>query len=398
MIVHSYYPVGETRVQRQALALRDAGVDVDVICLRDKDEPNRENVDGVEVYRVPVRRHKGKGVAVQLAEYGAFFIVAMATLTRLLFGRRYDTVQVHNLPDFLVYAAIPAKLTGAKIILDLHDLMPELFAGRFDTDLADRRVRLVTVQERLSGRFADRVVTVTHEWRDTLIERGLPASKAAVVMNLADGRLFTPRAGGDDDDDDDDDGVRLIYHGTFTHRYGVDVAVRAIDIVRRQIPDVRLSLAGAGETRDELVDLVRKLDLGDHVWISPAMMEAEALPDLIGRHDIGLVPNRSNIFTDGILPTKLLEYVAMEVPVVASRTPGVAAYFTDEMVRYATPGDVEDLARAIVELASRPELRRSQIAATAAFTEAYSWESGATEYVELVKGLSRSGIVEPAVD
>ncbi|MDH4117419.1 MAG: glycosyltransferase family 4 protein [Acidimicrobiia bacterium] len=381
MIVHSYYPVGETRVQRQALALLDAGIDVDVICLRGEGEPARETVEGVRVFRLPVRRHKGRGASVQLLEYLVFFFAAFFKLIRLLIADRYATVQVHNLPDFLVFAALPARLVGAKIILDLHDLMPELFAGRFETDLSDRRVKLIALQERLACRFADRVVTVTHEWRDTLVDRGVRAEKTAVVMNLADGRLFSPRVEGPGE------GLHLLYHGTFTHRYGVDVAVEATEIVARSRPDVRLSLLGDGETRPELVALVDHLGLEARVTISPGMVEAEELPGFLATADIGLVPNRSNIFTDGILPTKLLEYVAMGIPVVVTRTPGVAAYFDESMVGFAQPGDAADLAARILDLASDSELRRSRLAAVESFNERYNWGRHAREYVAMVGGL-----------
>lgn len=380
MIVHSYYPVGETRVQRQALALTDAGYDVDVICLRDTGEPDTETAEGVRVYRVPVRRHKGSGTAVQLLEYLAFLLMATIRLIALR-RRRYGTVQVHNLPDFLVFAALPARLWGARVILDLHDLMPELFAGKFETNLDNWKVRFVRVMERISTRFTDHVVTVTDEWRQTLIGRGVPPEKVSVVMNLADPRVFFPRAA------PGHFGIHLIYHGTFTHRYGVDVAVAAVDRARRRIPDVHLSLLGAGETRDDLIAMVEQLDLESHVAISAAMVPTEDLPSLIAEADIGLVPNRSNAFTDGILPTKLLEYVAMGIPAVVSRTPGVAAYFDDDMVRFVEPGDAASLADAIVEMAEHRDQRAAQVEAANAFNSKWNWDEHATEYVALVDRL-----------
>lgn len=372
-------------MQREALALRDAGFDVHVLSLRGEGEVRRETVEGVQVYRLPVRRHKGTGVVTQLVEYLAFFLVAFATLCVLQPRYRYRTVQVHNLPDFLVFCALPAKLTGAGVILDLHDLMPELFAGRFGTDLSDRRVRLMAAQERMCTAFADRVITVTHEWAETLVTRGVKPDKVHVVMNLADGRLFSPLPG------EEHPGVELLYHGTFTHRYGVDVAVEALGIVRRSLPGVRLSLLGDGETRDELIAKVDALGLGSDVEVSDGMVEADSLPPRIARADIGLVPNRSNIFTDGILPTKLLEYVAMGVPVVCSRTPGVAAYFDDSMVRFAEPGDPDDLARAILDLATDPALRAAQVEAAEQFNRDHSWERHAQEYVAMVSELGAAG-------
>jgi hypothetical protein len=128
MVVHAYYPLGETRVEREALALIEQGYEVDVLCLRDQDEPAQEVTDGVNIYRLSVKRHRGRGPALQMLEYLAFFILVMAKLFVLHRQRRYGVVQAHNLPDFLVFSALWPKLTGARVILDLHDLMPELAA------------------------------------------------------------------------------------------------------------------------------------------------------------------------------------------------------------------------------------------------------------------------------
>ena len=124
---------------------------------------------------------------VQLLEYLGFFVLAAWRLLTLHLRRRYGVVQVHNLPDFLVFVALIPKLMGARVILDIHDLMPEFFASKTESDMQSSLVRLLILQEQLSCRFAHQVITVTSEWRETLIRRGVPAVKVAVVMNVADG-------------------------------------------------------------------------------------------------------------------------------------------------------------------------------------------------------------------
>ncbi len=130
MVVYAYYPLTETRVQREAEALVDAGYAVDVICLRDQSEQMRERYRGVEVHRLPVGIDKAS-LGHQFLSYVRFCVLAAGHLARLQRQRPYDTVQVHNLPDFLVFSAIVPKLKGVPVLLDLHDLMPEFFASRF---------------------------------------------------------------------------------------------------------------------------------------------------------------------------------------------------------------------------------------------------------------------------
>lgn len=385
MVVHARYPLGETRVEREALALLDAGFEVDVICLRDRGEPARETVDGVAVHRLPVRRLRRGGAAGQLVEYLAFAALAAGRLGRLHRQRRYTVVQVHNPPDFLVFAALWPKLRGARVVLDIHDLMPELFAGRLGVDLGDRRVRPVLAQERWSCRFADHVITVTEHWRRTLVERGVPTGRTSVVMNLADTRLFHPDGTGPDAPTER---FEVLYHGTFTERYGVDLLVRAADELRHEIPGLHVSLVGDGEHRTDLVGLVDDLGLHGTVSVSEGMVPAALLPVTIAAAHVGVVPNRSNTFTDGILPTKLLEYAAMHTPVVAARTPGVVAYFGDDAVEFFTPGDHRALAAAIRRLHADPERRRRLQAGAAAFSERHRWSNHGTEYATLIDRLS----------
>ncbi len=385
MIVHAYYPVGETRVQREALALVADGYEVDVLCLRDAGEETVDSEEGVNIYRLPMKRYKGYGLAVQLLEYLAFFMLAFFKLLTLYSQKRYGTVQVHNLPDFLIFCAIYPKLRGAKLILDLHDLMPEFFAAKSEGDMNSLSVRIVTLQERLSCRFADHVITVTDVWKETLIQRGVPAHKISVVMNVADGRIFqrntiTPSVNGDH--------FNLIYHGTFTHRYGVDLIVQAVDKMRAELPNVRAVLVGDGEYRDDLLQMTQELGLEEHVDLSRQFIPAAELPPIIEQAHVGIVPNRSNIFTDGLLPTKLMEYVALGTPVIAARTPTIMAYFDETMVQFFKPGDVDDLMHCILTL-YQDQQRLYDIAHNAdRFNEQYNWDKVAAAYVATVNALN----------
>lgn len=381
MVVFAWYPLAEPRVQREAEALVDAGYAVDVICLRDRDERPRERYRGVEIHRLPLGRDK-RSLGHQFVAYGRFFVLAAARLTALQLRHRYHTVQVHNLPDFMVFCALVPKLQGVPVILDLHDLMPEFFAGRFGADRHRWLRMLIRWQERLACGFADHVVTVSEHWRRALIERGVPADRCSVVMNVADERIFTrrhrpPRVGS----------FKLIYHGTVTRRYGLDLAIRAVDEVRHEIPGIRLTILGKGDDMPALMDLVRRLNLQDRVDLRDGFLLAEDLPDLIADADIGLAPYRDDVFTDGLLPTKLMEYAVLGLPSVAARTTAIEAYFRDSMVEFFTPGDHHDLARCLRELwHDRARLERLALGCHN-FTARYNWADIGRGYVELVDRL-----------
>ena len=382
MIVDNYYP--DIRVERQARALVRRGHDVEVICLRGSGEPKRATVDGVLVHRVPIRRQRGMGLGSQAVEYVSFLAYAAAAVTVRHQRRPFDVIQAHNVPDFLVFAGGVAKLGRARLILDLHDLMPEFFASRFGGRMDSLPVRAVKAEERISTAFADHVLTVTELWRQTLIDRGLSAAKVDVVMNVPDDGLFArrppkePRADGP---------VTIVYHGTLTHRYGVDLLVRAFARLALEV-DVRLLIHGRGELVPEIERLIRELRIEDRVRLSTALLPTADLPRLILEGDLGVVPNRADVFTDGILPTKLMEYAALGIPAVVSRTTATQAYFDESMVRYVTPGDVEELTRALGELVADPRARLELATNAQRFSDRHRWETEADRYVEIVERLA----------
>lgn len=389
MVVHSHYPIGEPRVEREAKALIQRGYQVDVICLRSDKEKPFERVDGVDIFRLPVQRHRGRGPAFQMIEYMVFFILAFFRLSLLYLQRRYDSVQIHNLPDFLVFVALVPKLGGARIILDLHDLMPEFFASSFKAGMKHPAVRLLKIQEKLSCRFADHVITVTELWRKTLIERGVAAEKASVVMNVADEAIFRRVAIPITADERKPTRTfNLIYHGTLAHRYGIDLLIEALAKLRPQIPEIHLVIHGRGEFIEELRQQAKTLDVESLITFSTQYLPMTDVPRLIQQADLGIVPYRRDIFTDGILPTKLMEYVALGVPVLAADTPIIRQYFSEAMVQYFQPGDANDLARNILWLYEHRD-RLATLAQNAdQFNQQYSWNRIADSYAETLNRLS----------
>ena len=249
-------------------------------------------------------------------------------------------------------------------------------------------MRLLYLQERLACRFADHVITVSEIWRQTLINRGVPADKCSVVMNVADHSVFQspeePKA-----EPRKRDGLRLIYHGIVPYRYGLDLVLRAIADVRQQIPNIHLTIhASGGPYHPTLVALAEELGLlNKHVYFSTKLVPLADLPDLIRSADVGLAPYRRGVFTDGIVPTKLMEYAALGMPAIAARTPAIEAYFEDTMVEFFTPEDVDDLARCIRTLYENPERMAELREGSKKFNQRYNWPDMSAEYVALMDRL-----------
>jgi len=384
MVVLAHYPLGETRVQREAEALLSHGYQVDVIALGGLKYAPQEEHRGVRIFRLPLRIKKGS-LFQQFLNYLHFFLLVGLKLTQLHRQQPYNTVQVHNLPDFLVFCALWLKLKGVPVILDLHDLMPEFYAGRFGKE-KKWLLRLVRWQEKWSCRFADHVITVSDHWRESLIARGVHPDKCSVVMNVADEKIFYPLPV-DRRLVKDPTKFHLIYHGTVVYRYGLDLAIRAVKAVQEDVPGIQLTIIGSGDYIAPLKHLVQELALDDYVTIDDVIHPAEELPALLLTADLGIVPYRDDVFSDGLLPTKLMEYAALGLPAIAARTTAIDRYFKDTMVEFFEPGNVDNLAACIRRLYTDRGRLASLTEGTRKFNERYNWTKIGAAYAALIQKL-----------
>ncbi len=386
MVAHSYYEE-DPRVRREAEALVAAGRPVDVFSLRRPGDEPAGTVDGVAVHRVDVQRHQGAGLGTYLREYLAFFAGAMIALVGAQRRRRYALVQVHTLPDFLAFAALPLRLVGVPVLLDLHEAMPEFFRGRFPR--ADHPVtyRLLRLQERLSIAVSTHALTVNDALRDRLTGFGVAPGKVSVVRNSPVLARFDPsrhpsRAFMED-------GVlRLVYAGALTPTYELDVAIDAVARVAAARPAlaIRFDVYGRGDSADGLARRADELGLGGRV-VFHGRIPLESVAAAVAATDVGLAPTRRDPFTDVSLSTKIYEYAAMRKPVVASRLPLVAQVFPLGTVMTYTPGDAADLAARILDCVDDPAAREAAVEATARLVAGASWERESVGYIDLVERL-----------
>ena len=390
MLVHSYYEE-DARVRREAEALVATGRPVEVYCLLRPGDPPTGELDGVRIHRLDVQRHQGAGVVTYVREYLEFLVRAGWAVTRDRRRRRWALVQVHTLPDFLIFAGLPLRLAGTPLLLDLHEAMPEFFPIRFPRAASPLARAALRLQERLSLAIATHVITVNDELRDRLVDGGIAPAKVTVVPNHPALGRFDPTTL--PDRPFAADGVlRLVYAGALTPIYELDVVIAAVAILRDRRPGlpVRLDIYGRGDSEDGLRGRVAELGLEDRITFH-GRVAFEAVPAAIAAADIGLAPTRLDSYTRFSLSTKVFEYGAMRRPVLASRLPLVERTFGDGVAVYA-PGDPDDLASVLLRLVDDPAERERRVATTAALMTELSWERTSRTYLELVEGLTADGL------
>lgn len=382
MVVHAIFP-GDPRVRRQSDALMDAGYEVDVIALRQPGEAAEERDGALRIVRQPINR-SFVGFAGHIAEYLAFTAMAAFTLAREHRSRRYDLVQVATVPDFLSFAAIPERLAGVPLLLDLHEDMPEFFRDRFTHPLVRPLLPVVDVATRASAALADHLITVHEPLRQLSIARGVPPERIGVVMNSADGRLFDPdryprrpfMADGE---------LRLIHHSNLQRIYGLDRAIDGLAGLRQDLR-WRLDVYGDGPWRPRIEAAIERTGTADRV-ILHGRVEMDDLPRLLAGADIGLVPSLHEPYLEYSLSTKLLEYAAMAVPIVATDLATFRHHFTDAALRFVPGGDPVQLAHAIEELAEDPNRAVEMGLEARRQAAAYDWEVQKARYLAIVAEL-----------
>lgn len=374
--------VGDARIRREAEALVQRGDVVDLICPETDWLRGKTNLGGVNLHYARRFAYGDSGPLRYLGRYAAFLLAAGLRVARLGRRNRINVVQVHTMPDFLVFAALPAKRRGAKVILDVHDLVPELYASKFGLRESHPLVRALIWVERRSLAFADIGVAVHVPHRDALIRHGNAPDKLTVIMNSPD-----PRVLGEPRDDDEVDPSLLVYHGTIARRHGLETAVRAVALARRELPGLQLFVAGDGDDVDRIQKLIDELGLQDVVKLSRGIVPLEDLLPTLRRAATAVIPLIPDPFTRYMLPVKLLEYAALGVPVIATRIPAIEAYFGDSAVAFVDPEDPHALARQIVELHHDPVRARSLAANAAEVIARHSWEQERQRYFTVIDRL-----------
>ena len=388
MVVHSYYEE-DPRVRREAEAVRASGRQVDVFSLRREADPSDGELNGVRIHRINVQRHQGAGVGTYLREYADFLLRAAVALTRAHGRRRYALVQVHTIPDALVFAALPLRLLGVPVILDMHEAMPEFFRMRFPGASRPAVHRALVLQERASIAMANASITVNDALARRLVDMGVPERKVHVVLNAPVLARFDPGAYPARPFMADGT-LRLVYAGALSMVYEVDVALAALASLRTTRPDLRITLDLYGRDFAEvpLRDGAAALGLADAVSFH-GRVPLDEVPAALARADVGLAPTRRTEFTDFSLSTKIFEYAAMGKPVVASRLPMVEAMFPAGTVTTYAAGDAAALATAIEGITDDAPAREAATARTSALVANLAWERVSLRYLELVESLAR---------
>lgn len=259
-IVHLAFTVfpADTRVKREAMAAAGAGRRVAVVALQAPGQLAEEDIGSLRVVRLPGRKTRG-GPLAYVAQYAAFVWRCRRLLARDARFQGVRIVHVHTLPDFLIWAAAPARRRGARVILDLHEIFPEFTASKYPGFGGRVATRLARGLERDARRRADVTITVNRPIEKLIANRDIGrVERVVLVHNSADPADFGPPRR--PEQTVRNARLELVYHGTLTTLYGVDVAVRGVALAAARGAPVHFTILGDGPDRHTLARLASDLN------------------------------------------------------------------------------------------------------------------------------------------
>ena len=384
MIAYTNYRT-DPRVIRAAEAAASAGFDVDFIALRRADDPPQESIKGVRLIHLNQARYRGGGIFWYMLSYLEFFLRCFFKTASLQIQKRYAAVHVNNMPDFFVYCALLPKLMGAKVLLDIHDPMPNTFASKFKSGERSFFFKILLWQEKLSAAFVDQILTVHEPVKEYVLvkQHKLPASTIEVIANFPDDKLFTARKPAQPDGR-----LRLVFHGTILERCGLRNVMLALAGMHHQ-DRVTVRIIGEGDFSEKLKELIDSLKLGAIVHFDNRMYPVEEIPALLGDCNLGLVPLQISSITNYVLPLKLLEYLCLGMPSITVRNTAIGYYFGEDDCPFYEPNDPESLRTILDRLAADPDLLAHYQRRAAELRNNFLWSNEKQKYIDILARLTK---------
>lgn len=391
MVTHSFYE-SDNRVTRYAEALAARGDHVDVVALRRSASlPAQEVIEGVSVVRLQDRFGKNEQSKLSyLWPLVRFLFRSASWITRQNRQQRYDLVHVHNMPDFLIFAAWHPRLTGARIILDIHDIVPEFYASKFSRGKSSITISALKLVERWSAHFAHHVIVSNHLWLEKFRARTHMEDRCSVFINNVDSRIFQPQPRTRTDDK-----LIVIFPGGLQWHQGLDIALDAFATVKARLPQAEFHIYGDGNMKPSLVEQAQRLGFNGSVkFFEPVGVRQVAR--IMAAADLGIVPKRADSFGNEAYSTKIMEFMSVGIPVVISRTKIDQFYFNDSVVRFFDSGNAAALAEGMIEVLENPERRRRMVANALAYSDEHSWKRRKTDYLRIADDLIAGTPPKPA--
>ena len=263
----------------------------------------------------------------------------------------------HLVPKAAVEAAKELQITS---IVKVDDAIYEKTTG---IKSIQRRVEKMINSKTL--RTASKVLVSNNDTAKVIInEYGVIPEKISIVPNGVELSLFNSSK--------QKNPKKVVFAGAMYYHRGLDVLLEAIPKIIRKIPDAKFILLGNGNELEKLKEIVLEKNLENSVEFK-GWIEREKIPENISDASIGIGPLRLTDVTSRALPIKVLEYMAVSLPIIAQKGTLPDDILVNEKNGYFVDG-AEDLAEKISSLLNEPDKINQMGNQSRLMVQNFSWD------------------------
>jgi len=382
-IAHSYFPK-DSRILNLSKSLENAGYAIDIVCLRDIGELKFEQYsENIKVYRLNSKKKRGSNIR-YLFEFILICLLGFIKVSALSFQQKYTIIHVNNIPNFLVFSTLFARLRGSKILLDMHELMPELFLHRNGKKGFFHKI--LQFEEKVSVMYASKVMTVTKNAASILSERNRGIDIPVVMNTHTDISKISRKVL---ENRNKEECFRIIFHGTLTSSYNLFQVIDALKLLNENGKLVSFDIFGDGKTLALIQSYLKETNSEDIVklkgWQSMQLIFSE-----MNNYDAAIVPPSDNITAQFGYASKISHYILKGIPIICSDIQGIKSYFDNNAIVYFAPGDVADLSEKINHLIEHYKINAKSLTQNASQQfETINWNIMSNRYLEIIKTLEK---------
>lgn len=365
-----------------AYALSSNGYKVDFICPIEKNQKNYENINGIDVFRVNFSFKKGSNYFQMLTDYLLFIAKCFKIINKLNKVKHYSYYHIHTPPDFLIVAAIAFKyFDKSKIILDLHDMLPEAVASNLCLNEKHPLVRIANHIERISIGLSENIICTNPCDKKIILSRNnINPNKIFIVMNTPDLRSFKIHQATKSYFGLDNKYI-LLFEGTIWKRRGIQTIIESLELMENKL-NIYLLIVGDGPYLDELRVQVSNKGLENRVgftgWVDP-----EVLSKYISIADVCIIPFLRTKVNERGVPNKLFEYIIHNKPIIAANLTGIASTFDDTEILFFEPGNPRDLKDKITWCYCNPTTVSEMVKnAKKEYNDKFTWDKMESELIK----------------
>ena len=345
----------DSRVWKEAIALRQAGYEVTALCPRDKGcEQNYELIEDIHIYRHPVPKELDS-VFGYIWEYSCALFWEFVYAWKIYLRSPFQVIQGCNPPDNIVLVALPFKLLGVRYIFDHHDVNPELYYAKYER--RDALYKVLLWFEKLTFRFCDVVMSTNESYKQIAVTRGRKApNDVYVVRNGPD--LETFKAVPPNPALKYGKQYLVGYVGVMAAQDGLDILMDVAEHIKNLgRRDVHFTCVGGGPALSSLRQMVKEKNLSDIVNFTGRISDEELLA-VLSTADVCVNPDKPCEMNNMSTMIKIMEYMALGKPIVQfdlkeGRISAQAASLYSD-----THNRVPDFANKILWLLDHPEERQ----------------------------------------